>query len=255
MSVIYSNPPLIEAVCEFRFMPGPQPWGWITPGLMYDRVKNDFPIVQDQPALQMQMALPTEQPTATQLTGGISRVQFLRADGTAVVQVGPNALVVNHLRPYRNWDQFRTLIINQFDIYMEITEPLALAQVQLRYINKLELPQPDAGEALDVNKYCTVLPGIPDALNGWVNGFLQRIEIAVPGSNSLLVVQSGSVEAEQANHLGVLVDLEYTVNTGQAIALQAAPEYIEEAHAEIERAFNHCFTPMAKKLFGGEQHG
>jgi len=240
MSVTYANPPLIEAICDLRFAQGRQPWTWTVPGLMYARIRDEFPLAQDQPALQMPVP------------GGVSQVQFLRADGTAVVQLGPSALVINQLRPYAGWEQFRALILKQFDTYTDVAIPLGLAQVQLRYINKLEIPQPDAGEALDVNRYCTVLPTIPDSLNSWISGFLQRIESSVPGSQSRLVVQSGSVPPEQERHIGILVDLEYTVQTREPLALTSIAETLEEAHVEIKKAFNECFTPTAKKLFGGE---
>ena len=252
MSVIYANPPLIEAICDFHFVQGSRPWTWTIPGLMYARIKEDFPTVQDQPALQMQMPLPTEQPDAAQLTGGVSRVQFISADETAVIQVGANTLVINQLRPYTGWEHFRALILKQFGVYADIAAPLGLTHVQLRYINKLEIPQPHPSEALDVNKYCTVLPTIPDGLNSWISGFLQRIESSVPGSQSRLVVQSGSIPPEQEKHIAILVDLEYTVQTREPLALTAVAQTLEEAHVEIKRAFNECFTPTAKKLFGGE---
>jgi uncharacterized protein (TIGR04255 family) len=33
----YPNPPLIEAICEFRFNPG-QTWVWTVPGLIYNEI-------------------------------------------------------------------------------------------------------------------------------------------------------------------------------------------------------------------------
>lgn len=252
MSVTYADPPLIEAICDFHFVQGRSPWTWAVPGLIYTRIKEEFPTIQEQHALQMPSSPPAEQPAVAQFTDGTSRVQFISADETAVVQVGANALVINRLRPYTSWEQFRALILQQFNIYTETAAPLGLAQVQLRYINKLEIPQPGAGKALDLNKYCTVLPTIPDSLNSWISGFLQRVEISVPGSQSRLVVQSGSVPPERERHVGILVDLEYTVQTREPLALTAVARTLEEAHVEIEKAFNECFTTAARELFGGK---
>lgn len=41
----YRNPPLIEALCEFQFVPT-QPWDLTIPGFFYEKVKNDFPAKQ-----------------------------------------------------------------------------------------------------------------------------------------------------------------------------------------------------------------
>src|SRR2546425_12443479 len=38
----YLNPPLVEAVCEFRFLPDTQ-WDLTIPGLMYEKIQDRFP--------------------------------------------------------------------------------------------------------------------------------------------------------------------------------------------------------------------
>ena|SRR5215207_7513665 len=39
---IYKDPPIIEALCEFQFVPS-QPWDLTIPGLFYREVKSEFP--------------------------------------------------------------------------------------------------------------------------------------------------------------------------------------------------------------------
>src|SRR5437667_2265720 len=38
----YNKPPLIEAVCDFRFSSS-QPWDWTIPGLLYEQIRDNFP--------------------------------------------------------------------------------------------------------------------------------------------------------------------------------------------------------------------
>jgi uncharacterized protein (TIGR04255 family) len=38
----YEKPPIIEAVCEFRFS-GKSKWDLTIPGLIYDSVKDEYP--------------------------------------------------------------------------------------------------------------------------------------------------------------------------------------------------------------------
>lgn len=42
MARTYNKPPLIEAVCDFRFS-STQPWDWTIPGLFYEQIRLDFP--------------------------------------------------------------------------------------------------------------------------------------------------------------------------------------------------------------------
>ena len=43
MSRRYKNSPIIEAICEFQFEENSE-WDLTIPGLVYDRVQNEFPI-------------------------------------------------------------------------------------------------------------------------------------------------------------------------------------------------------------------
>ena len=58
-----------------------------------------------------------------------------------LIQIGPNFLGVNHLRPYPQWEAFRDIIFGNLDIYAEIAQPKNVVKAGLRYINKIEVPR------------------------------------------------------------------------------------------------------------------
>ena len=43
----YKNPPIVEALCEFEFISS-QPWDLTIPGLIYEKVKDEFPDKRQQ---------------------------------------------------------------------------------------------------------------------------------------------------------------------------------------------------------------
>lgn len=43
----YKHPPIVEALCEFQFIPS-QPWDITIPGLLYDRINSEFPVKQQK---------------------------------------------------------------------------------------------------------------------------------------------------------------------------------------------------------------
>ncbi len=51
---VYKNPPILEAVCEFRFVPG-SPWDWTIPGLFFGRVCDEFPEKKHQNVVDVAM--------------------------------------------------------------------------------------------------------------------------------------------------------------------------------------------------------
>src|SRR5947208_3343497 len=88
------SPPLLEALCEFRFAPT-EAWDWTLPGRLYDRIEKEFSERSQVEGIEVQLSLGPGQPPSSQIMRGPDRVQMKRKDGTAMVQVGPHLLAVN----------------------------------------------------------------------------------------------------------------------------------------------------------------
>lgn len=244
MSRVYKNPPVIEALCEFQFAPG-QPWDWTVPGLVYAKIKKTFPDKQEQKAVDVMME-PNQPPRLREST----RLQFFRHNKQALVQIGPDLLVINHLRPYPTWDVFREMIYQQFDIYRQVAKPDAIKRITLRYINRLDLPSNLNTDDFDLSEYCLATPGIPrELLHSADYTFAQRVDIRRRDSNGSLTIQSGSAPVEKPGYFGFGLDFEYATLLKDTMPLDAATNWIEQAHEEIEKAFDLCYTERAKALF------
>jgi uncharacterized protein (TIGR04255 family) len=48
------RPPLVEAVCEFRFAPTDQ-WDLTVPGRLYDRIRHEFPLREQAQSFALQL--------------------------------------------------------------------------------------------------------------------------------------------------------------------------------------------------------
>ena len=133
MSIILRKDPIVEAVCDFHFES--EKWDWTVPGLIYKRIKDDFPQSQEQPHVQFEVQ---QTPSGVTANAGSSlgRMQFWRADRTALVQVGPNHLSINQLRPYIGWPQFKAMIEQVLSLYKEESPFEKINGLSLRYINR-----------------------------------------------------------------------------------------------------------------------
>lgn len=250
MSINYANPPLIEALCQFQFQPG-KPWDFTIPGLLFARVRDEFPDTHVQPGFHVNFELGQVMPPQVQANAGL--MQFRRRDRTALLQLMPDALVVNQLPKYPHWEAFRDLILLNLDHYVEVAQPKGILQMQLRYINRIDVPS--SLDLHELTRYCTAVPGVPDSLTRSVDvRFSQRVEISLPEARGILVLQSGVIPSEVTGHSGLLLDLEFASAFPNPVPLQAAAEWIERAHAEVERAFLECYTQNAKDTFGGTNH-
>jgi uncharacterized protein (TIGR04255 family) len=239
----YSNPPIVEALCEFRFVPI-QPWDMTIPGLLYEKINSEFPEKQQQMAFDM--GFQPKKGGVEQKVEMTQRMQFLRSDKSALVQVGPDLLTINHLKPYPTWEAFKPLIFNNLKMYREITKPKGFKRVGLRYINKIEFDK----SPIELSDYFSYYPFIPKGLPQTREAFNVRIEIPYEDGRDRLLLTLASTIPEKPEVLSLLLDLDYIMAIPEHVPLDQAPDWIEKAHTRVENAFEACITDKCRALFG-----
>ena len=245
MGLVYRNPPLVEALCEFHFDES-IPWDVTVFGHYYDRVEDEFPEKRQMPQVAMSLQRHEGGVRGEFRDSGV-RVQFLRSDRTAMVQLASHLLVVNQLSPYRSWQAFKALITAQLTDYLEIAPEQVVRQVGLRYINRFEF----AAEGFSVAKHFGLSDLLPTRLREAVAPFLVRVEMP-QGQHERLVVTMGTIETDQPDRVTILLDLDHQFNASEGLDMVAFEEILERAHQRIEDAFESCLTDDLRHEFGKE---
>jgi uncharacterized protein (TIGR04255 family) len=238
MSRSYANPPLVEAVCEFRFTSA-STWDWTIPGLIYEQVKDEFPVKQQTDVVEL-IAAPT---APTRPVPNVStRVQFFRGDRTALLQVGPQLFAVNHVRPYPKWPEFKRLVVLSLKTYLEVAKPEALAQIALRYVNKMDF----GPTGIDLDDYFSILPKIDEPVSQRWQSFVVVVNLAYDDPASLLRLSCGSAPPEEPDRYPVILDLSMVNAPAAAPGLDAVEGWLETAHARVEEAFETSITEKTR---------
>lgn len=248
MSRKYSNPPLVEALCEFQFIPS-QPWDITIPGLLYEKIKGVFPEKQQQ--MGFELGIQAKEGGMTEHKIGLAppRMQFFRANKTALVQVGPDLLTINHLKPYPTWESFKPLILNNLGIYQEVAKPKGFKRIGLRYINRIEF---DRGP-IELSDYFNYYLFIPKGLPQIHDVFNVRIEIPYEDGREHLLLTLASMVPEKQGILTLLLDLDYIMTISESVSLEQTAVWLEKAHTIVETAFEACITDKCRILFGEEK--
>jgi uncharacterized protein (TIGR04255 family) len=246
MGHTYTNPPILEALCQFQFIPD-QPWDWTVPGLLYDRLKVSYPNKRQQNMFEVEYR-PEQQEISQRVKSGVARMQFIRADERALVQVGPDLLVINHLRPYPKWDVFIVMISEAVAHYQAVATPKAIKSIGLRYINRIETPEPD----FEIESYLLAAPKVPESVPQVFHVFAQRVEIPFPEQNGLLIMQTG-MERNADGKVALMLDLDLVTLEAASIMPDNSMDWVAQAHLVIENVFEACITDKARSLFKGEQ--
>ena len=242
MSKKYKKPPVVEALCEFQFISG-QPWDMTIPGLLYEKISGEFPEKQQQ--MGFGIGFQSKEGGIEQKVELAQRMQFSRADKSALVQVGPDLLTVNHLKPYSSWETFKPLIFKNLEMYQKIAKPKGFKRIGLRYINKIEFDQ----RPIELTDYFNYYPFIPKELPQMHEAINVRVEIPYEdGTDRLLLTLVSTIPTEPAV-LSLLLALDYVMNVPERIQLHNASNWIENAHTRVETAFEACITAKCRSLF------
>jgi uncharacterized protein (TIGR04255 family) len=244
----YQAPPVVEAVCEFRFAPG-QPWDWTIPGLMYDKIKGAYPKKKQQNLMELQFQAKAEE-APPQVTGGIAKMQFLNDAETALVQVGPDMLAVNHLRPYPEWTKFKDMLFSNLEVYKQVALPKGVSRIGLRYINRVEIPS----RTFLLPDYFNAFPLVPNPIPQRFAQFIQRTDIDYPDAQGQLRLILGTAPETNDKVCAFMFDLDFYTNVTGVLKMDEIVPWVDRAHTELEKAFVACFTDKTHTEIFKEVH-
>lgn len=244
MSKQYNKSPIVEALCEFQFIPT-QPWDLTIPGMIYDKINKDFPHKQQQVGIGIQFK-PTEKGGVEhKVESAPARLQFFNQDKTMLVQVGPDLFTVNQLKPYKAWSVFKPLILAQFKIYNSIAKPKGLKRIGLRYINRINIK----AASVNLEDFINFYPQLPKDIPQVHSSFLTRIEIPYKNNRDHILVTVGSTIPEDTGISSIILDLDYALSQAEGVPLDETERWLEEAHSIIESVFESCITDVSRQIF------
>ena len=242
MSGKYKTPPIIEAVCELRFSPD-SPWDMAMPGLVYERVKEIFPIRRQKKVISVGAS--ADERGLEQKFEISDRMQFWKEDQKALIQIGKNLLSINHLAPYPSWDEFFRLIKLSYEAYRKVVNPKNIHRIGLRYINRIEF----SSSVLELSDYFEFYPYVGSKLPKDYSAFIVGIQVPYNNWRDVLKIQLTSGKVDKPNKIAIILDLDYFLIKPGEVKLEEALEWIESAHGHIEKNFEACIKDKLREIF------
>lgn len=244
-----AHPSLVEALCEVTFAPTTS-WDWTIPGRLYERLAEQFPEKISLPSIGFttEVAQGAQPPIVIQANP--DRVQFKRADGSALTQVAPQLLAINQLTPYPGWDTFSHLITDVLTAFTGIAADATPARMSLRYINRIALQTGDLDEIRSVTTY---VPPVARGSAAMFSSFYQRYEFAVDAPQATLVHQTAK-QVAQDGQVSLVLDLDFQSapeSIGSLADSSATRAWLDAAHERIERAFLESLTDERLSMMRG----
>jgi uncharacterized protein (TIGR04255 family) len=238
----YTSSPLVEAVAEFRYDLG-APWDLAIPGLMYERLRGEFPV--RRPVKEFEATVMAGAQGMQQQYAETERLQILRQDEKALVQVSPTVLAVNRLKPYTGWENFRPLIALALNAFHEVAKPKVLRQVGLRYLNHISFH----GPVVALKEFLDFYPYVGDSLPQNNTSMIAGVQIPYEEhKHKLLLTLTGPWPINEVDFY-VLLDLNYLIQTPNEQSVRNTLDLLETAHRRIEDVFEGCLTDSLRARF------
>lgn len=250
----YRNPPIEEALCELRFVPG-QEWNLTIPGRLQAELGDAYSgKPREQKALQVGLQVREGKTENVQVGEGVTRVHLTTESGTRMVGVGPDVTSIHMLRPYHDpddperggWDEFGPRISTVLDAYWRVVKPQGVSRVGLRYINGIEIPEP----VVKVEDYlkCALLEveGLPENYSN----FSSRVDY-IYDDDIHLILSYGLIHFED-DMAKILLDLDFIWELNESVDSAVASDMANDLRDRARAAFEATITDKARELFDAD---
>ncbi len=240
MSIAFKNPPINEVVIATYFNPPLSDLRSEHIGLFWEKIRNEFPVVRQQPPVGTGLAV-----VANEIFP-MPRYWFIADDGINLIQIQQNAFMFNWRRRGGEYPRFHRNIKPTFDKYyglfsefirreINTAEP-AIDLCELTYVNTLERCEFWTGPQ-DTTKvipsFSILAPGInasgsPEFNCNYAYGVTADLQLNIG-------IRSG-INPQQQNAPVLMFEIKASGRVGQ-IAKPGTDEWFERAHDVILRCF------------------
>jgi uncharacterized protein (TIGR04255 family) len=239
----YRNPPIIEAVCEFRFPPSVS-WDLTIHGLMFGKIQKEFPnktqqIVQNVNFTQTPEGLQQQVVTSEQTI-------FSTDDKRLLIQLGSHILAINCLEPYPTWEGFKPQMQKAFTTLTGIIDVKELERISFRTVNRIVIPK----SPIDLSAYFEFRPFLGEQLPHQPINFVLACSFDFCDERDICQMQLTNVVPNIQSSVAFILDFNYFLAKPGSISAQGALEWVDTAHLKLNEMFEGCITDQLRAIFG-----
>ena len=238
----YRHPPIIEAVCEFRFPPTVS-WDLTIHGLMFGKIQKEFPnkaqhLVQNIEFTQTPQGLRQQLVTSEQSV-------FSTHDKRLLIQVGSHILAINCLAPYPAWEEFKPQIEKAFTALTSIIEVKELERISLRTVNRIVIPQ----STVKLSDYFEFRPFLGEHLPRQPINFVLACSFDFYDERDVCQIQLTNIVQNVTTSVAFALDFDYVLAKAGSISILNALEWVDTAHVKLVELFEGSITDRLRAIF------
>jgi len=235
----YGKAPIVEAVIDIRIAPRPGlAFSDLRP--LHETEKTRYPVLREDIQIVQEFSSDDSRETTKKTKIGY---MLRSADDKRVVQALTGGFTFSWLAPYDTWGTFRKEALRLWAQYVALTSPTAITRIAVRYVNRLDLPQP----VEDLRRYVNVGPDAPPSLLAETEAFLLQLRSPQRDAGANLILNVARVDPPSPDVVSIILDLDLYDDTPPK-ELTDVGDRIEVLHARVESIFEQLITEDTRAL-------
>lgn len=200
---VFPNAPITEALLDIR-VELPEDVTLAKLGTFYDYVKERFSEKQERISFTAGFKLSQEGPETLPTSGGPDGYLFRSSVENKIVQARLDGFTFNKLKPYENWEVFLSEARKLWDFYFQLTNPLKITHIALRYINRIEIPLP----MNEFKEYILTVPEIASDLPQGLSQFFMQLVIPNDLIDAVAIINQTMEPVTPKQELPLIFDID-----------------------------------------------
>jgi uncharacterized protein (TIGR04255 family) len=242
---VFPNAPITEALLDIKVQL-PQEIDLRPLESFYDFVKDRFPEKQTRSFFKGEVKIsPDVKPPVLSSSSGIDGYLFRSSKENKVVQARLDGFTFNKLKPYENWELFRSEGHKLWELYSQIARPIKVVRIAVRYINRIEIPLP----MKDFREYILTSPEIAPNLPQGLSHFFMRFEIPNPKIQARAIITQTMEPITKSQILPLILDIDVIKERAYVNGTAEMWDDFEKLRIFKNEIFLNSLTDKAKELF------
>jgi uncharacterized protein (TIGR04255 family) len=207
---------------------------------------TDYPGCKDNREFQLTAQFPPNAPAAQFHREDWHGVRFTSSDERQIVQFNRDGVVFSRLEPYEDWERFEREGLNMWRLFCELTEPLEIQQLGVRFINRI-MPI----ELEKIGRYLSRPRRYLDPLGMKMSSFFYQSQYDVPDEpfriNVVQTIQPPGPKPPTG--YGLILDIDVTTSHRFSLSERPMLESLRKMRWLKNKVFFHLVSQRAIESF------
>jgi uncharacterized protein (TIGR04255 family) len=209
---------------------------------VHDRINKEYPVRRERIDFTARFDTNARSVSMQELRN--TGFFFWSTDERQAMQARLDGFALSRLKPYDSWGRLRDEARKLWNVYVQTAEPLRITRVALRYINRLELPQP-----VQFEDYLRTFPHLSEACPQIVSGLFMRVATE-RGPDRVIISEAIEEQSTEAHRVPIILDIDASRIVDIPIAAEEdAWSALEELRKLKNEVFFGSITERAEALF------